>query len=217
MPFVVERILRPTPNLRPLLGDFKYNAKPFDYRTIMDISGLAKRVASRDRLSESVPAWTRTIRRWVTQDKGLEPDTCRRFLDALGFDWVVGLGRCGFQQHAISMLHASYTHGGRDRVISQARATFPGSDFERGRKSDHEADSFTIDADQVAGKIEPNNPRSAFQVDVPYLNRLHKHAISCWGEEDNGRIVPTRCCPPTRPSSVSRTLLRVAATRRCAY
>ena len=185
LPFLVEHVLRTSPTLQPLtLNDFDTAAlESFNYRGVVKVTALAHQIAKRDRGGESEANWVRMIRRWINENRAPEPETIRRVLDSLGFDWLIGLGRSGYKQHAIAMLHVlNCRMGGQSRVVAQARAIFTGSDYERNNVGDRSLWAFKATA-------APSERKS----DVPHLRRLHRAAEECWG---SGRTIPTRCTPP---------------------
>lgn len=130
LPFLVERVLRYRAPSLISVRKYPTKAAPFDYRGVVKVTGLARRIAINDRGGEGASSWTRTIRRWINDGHAPAPETVRRALDALGFDWVIGLGRSGYQQQAIAMLHSLWARGGRSRVAAQARAIFTGSNYQ---------------------------------------------------------------------------------------
>jgi hypothetical protein len=180
MTFLVDRVLRLTPGLDVFVGRLN-ESNPFDYRDVVDVSSLAKRIAEGDSAGESVATWTRAIRRWVSESAAPEPDSIRRTLDALRFDWVVGLGRCGYALHAIAMLHVQWTRGSRTAVAMQARSIFTGSEYRR----------------NVAGNDAIRDlALEVFRPNAQHLDRLHAAAASCWGDRNGDLRVPTRCVLP---------------------
>ena len=177
MPLLVESVLRPMPTLRRYVGERTSETDFFDYSKTVDVPALAEHISERDAAGESASTWTRAIRRWVSEGGAPEPDTVRRTLEALGFDWVIGLGRCGYAQHALAMLHALWARGSRSRVAAQARAIFTGSDYDRNEVRNKATRVFTRTSPQ-------------------HLARLQAAAISCWGIQQDGMRVPTRCVLP---------------------
>lgn len=174
---LVERVLRPTPTLQAFVAERSRKTDFFDYGKAVDVQALAKHISERDRAGESASTWTRAIRRWLSEGGAPEPDYIRRTLEVLGFDWVIGLGRCGYAQHALAMLHVLWSRGSRSRVAAQARAIFTGSDYERGEVGNRAARAFT-------------------RISAKHLERLHDAAIACWGNRKSDLRVPTRCVLP---------------------
>jgi hypothetical protein len=163
------------------LSDFDAAAWAFDYRGVVNVPALADRIAEKDREGENRAAWAKTIGRWITEKRAPEPETIRRVLGSLGFDWLIGLGLSGYKQHAIAMLHVLYSRmGSRSRVAAQARAIFTGSDYERNEVGRRSRRAFVVTAERAQGAADP-----------PHLKRLDDAAM-CWRD---GRL-PTRCVAP---------------------
>jgi len=179
IPFLVERVLRPDRRFRRLRGQSSETQEPFDYRGLVNVSALAERVSAHDVDGESVSTWTRAIRRWVSEDAAPSPNYVRRSLASLRRDWVIGMGRAGYQQHALAMLHALWTRGNRERVAVQAMAIFDRSD-----RQDVLADPCVLRA--TASDLE----------------RLENAAIACGWVDDGAVSIPARCTlPPDFPAS----------------
>jgi hypothetical protein len=192
LPFLFERVVRYT---RPALvspPDSSSKGRPFDYRGRAKVSEIARLIAERDRESESATNWTRMIRRWINEGHAPAPETVRRVLEALGFDWAIGLGASGYRQHAIAMLHSLWAKGSRSRVAAQARATFPGSDYQRNEISRRSLAVFTSMASR-SGWPESDAVASDIGTDTAHLKRLNAAAEHSWGVRS---IVPMRCTPP---------------------
>lgn len=174
MKFLVERVLRRDPRLRLLL-DEDYEGEPFDYSAQVIVSALADRVAPDDLQGESVPTWTRAIRRWVSEDAAPTPNMIRRVLVALGFDWLVGMGRAGYYQHALVMLHTLWATGNRTRLAAQAKAIFD--------RTDEQGD--TLD------------DRAFLHATATEVQRLEDAAFACgWRDKQGDVAIPTRCTLP---------------------
>lgn len=182
LPLLVEGVLRQTPRLRALtLSDFDAAAWGFDYRGVVNVPALADRIAEKDREGENRAAWAKTIGRWINDKRAPEPETIRRVLSSLGFDWLIGLGLSGYQQHAIAMLYVlHYRMGNRSRVAAQARAIFTGSDYEQNKVGWRSRRAFVVTAERAQNAADP-----------PHLKRLAEAAM-CWRD---GRL-PTRCVAP---------------------
>lgn len=172
MTFFVERVLWGSTELRPLLRDAP-RERSFDYRDLIDVSALAERVAPGDIQGELVSTWTRAIRRWVSEDAAPSPNTIRRVLAALGFDWLIGLGRAGYQQHALAMLHALWARGNRKRVAVQATAIFDRSDRQ------------DILVEQRLLRATESD-----------LERLENAALACGWRDNVAVSIPVRCTFP---------------------
>lgn len=202
VPFLMEVVVRSAaPDVVPP-RDPRTALKPFDYRGIVRISALAERIARKDRGGESEAAWTRTIGRWINEGSAPEPETVRRVLDSLGFDWVVGLGRSGYKQHAIAMLHLLWADGARSRVSAQAMAIFAGSDYDRRGFSDRSMRVFRNASARETEFSDRAQRIGDLKTNSAHLERLHSVAESCWGM---GEAIPTRCTPP-RGLETSRPL-----------
>ena len=183
MKFLAERILRRDAALRKFLADDS-EREPFDYRDLIDVSGLAERISANEVEGESALTWTRAIRRWVSEDVAPSPNTIRRVLRALGFDWLVGMGRSGYQQHALVMLHALWARGSRKRVAAQAKAI-----FNRSYQQDDVLDD-----------------RAFLRATETLLQQLEDAAFACgWHDKRNAVTIPTRCTLP-RDFPASREL-----------
>jgi hypothetical protein len=194
MPFLVERVLRRDAALRPLVRDAP-RRRPFNYCNLIDVPALADRVAANDVDGESVPTWTRAIRRWVSEGAAPSPNMIRRVLGSLGFDWLVGMGRSGYRQHATVMLYALWMRGNRKRVAMQAKAIFDLSDEPRDILDDH-AFLYITEAES---------------------QRIEAAALTCgWRAEGGAVSIPTRChWPdhfPTSTDLYSAWMLLEAAT-----
>lgn len=183
MPFFAERVLRRNENLRPFLRDAPRRRRPFNYRKLIDVPPLAKIIAANDIDGALVSAWTRTIRRWISGDTTPTPNLIRRALGSLGVDWLIGIGRSGYYQHALVMLHVLSTRGNRSPVAVQAKAIFD--------RSDDQGDVL--------------DDREALRATESELQRLDDAASAC-GWRDGGAVsIPTRCTLP-RDFSASREL-----------
>jgi hypothetical protein len=172
MPFLAERVLRPDRRLRRLLGQ-PTDADPFDYRDLVNVSALAEQVAAHDVDGESVSNWTRAIRRWVSEDAAPSPNYVRRTLAALGFDWLIGMGRAGYRAHALALLHALWAKGNRKRVSVQAMAIFDRSDQQ----------------DILVG-------HRLLRATASDLERLENAAFACSWIENGAVSIPARCTLP---------------------
>ena len=192
MPFLVERILRPAPVLRQFVKDSIDGAiadpidgaiaNPFDYRDVIRVRNLAEWLSAKDARGDSVSTWTRAIRRWVSEEAAPEPDYIRRTLSTLGFDWLTGLGRSGYGQHALVLLHALWKQGSRSRVAMQASAAFPGS-------------AYRPDSDRALWTV--------IRAGSNDLARLDNAARASRWEDALGEVrLPVRCAhPPDFPAS----------------
>lgn len=194
MPFLVERVLRRDDALRPLVRDAP-RRRPFNYRNLIDVPTLAERVAANDIGGESVPTWTRAIRRWVSEGGAPSPNMVRRVIASLGFDWLIAMGRSGYKQHATVMLYALWMRGNRKRVAMQAKAVFDLSDELPDILDDHPFLYIT---------------EAEFQ-------RIEAAALTCgWRAEGGAVSIPTRChWPkhfPTSTDLYSAWMLLEAAT-----
>jgi hypothetical protein len=186
---LVEHVLRPTVLLRKrvLLGPTSapkhssvgLSVPDFSYREVINVSALAELIALNDPLGG---AWVKTINRWLAEEQpphAPEPETIRRALTALGYDWVVGLGLSGYKQHAIAMLHALCRDGAYLPAL-QARAI-----FKRGR---YIQDAITWHS---VTSIGPRRRRHS----LPEESRLDDAAKRCWIHSD-GRGIPTKATMP---------------------
>ena len=192
LPFLVERVLRYSAPSLISVRKYPTKAAPFDYRGVVKVSGLARRIAINDRGGEGASSWTRTIRRWINDRHAPAPETVRRALDALNFDWVIGLGRSGYQQQAIAMLHSLWARGSRSRVAAQARAIFTGSNYQRSVVGDRSIWAFS----STAGRFSSDDAKEALgklTTESAHARRLREAAEHCWGAKG---AVPMRCTPP---------------------
>ena len=174
LPFLIELVLRPNPSFQPFL---KRSSEPdeafFDYRGRVNVSKLARRISANDIDSDNAAHWERTINRWIYESVAPGPNYIRRTLQSLRCDWVIGLGRSGYQQHAIAMLHALWSLGSRESVTAQARVIF--------------SDSHTMLRD----------PRAPLRVSRLRLEQFDASAISCgWRDKKRGLLIPTKCTLP---------------------
>jgi len=188
LPALVEHVLRPTVRLRkrvllgptsaPKRSSADFSAPNFSYRGMINARALAELIALNDPLGG---AWVKTINRWLAEERphAPEPETIRRALTALGFDWVVGLGLSGYKQHAIAMLHA-LCHDGADLPARQARAI-----FKRGRYIQDAIAWHSVTS------IRPRRGRHS----LPEESRLDEAAKRCWVDSD-GRGIPTKATMP---------------------
>lgn len=185
---LVEHVLHPTVRLRKrvLLGrtlaakhsSVGLSVPDCSYREVVNVSALAELIALNDPLGG---AWVKTINRWLAEERSHapEPETIRRALTALGFDWVVGLGLSGYKQHAIAMLHALCRRGASLPAL-QARAIFKRGHYIQDAIAWHSVTS-----------IGPRRRRHS----LPEESRLDEAAKRCWADSD-GRGIPTKANMP---------------------
>jgi hypothetical protein len=183
LPSLVEHVLGPTPRLRkgvlrklpsPLkLGRVRTSAQ---YLEEINVSALAELIERND--IGAGGDWVKTINAWLAR-RAPEPESIRRTLTALGFDWVVGLGLSGYKQHAIAMLHSLYCNDECELATLQARMIFQeGPCVKR-----------TIEWDSLASRrVKRYRP-----ADSPENSRLEKAAKRSW---PNSGILPI----PTKPA-----------------
>lgn len=190
MPTLVERVLLADPRLRkrvllrsasvPKHGIVSPRIPDFPYRDVIKVSALAELIALND--PDFTGTWVKTITRWLAKERprAPQPQTIRRALTALGFDWVVGLGLSGYKQHAIAMLHALYRNGTYPLPAIQANAIFHGPAYIQDAIVWRSARSFRTRKRHV----------------LPEESRLDEAARRCWlGSDVYG--IPTK--PPMPP------------------
>lgn len=89
---------------------------------------IFKNDTEKDADRDNARSWERKIRRWVSQEHAPEPAQVRRMFRALKTNWLVALGRSGYKQHAICMLHSLYMTSSCVQATQCAHAIFDGID-----------------------------------------------------------------------------------------
>lgn len=150
------------------------------YRDLVNVDGLAHLIEADDPIRGE--RWGRKIEQWLAVDhpRAPEPQTIRRVLTALGFDWVVGLGLSGYHQHAIAMLHVLYDQCAGNLPAIQARAIFQSS------ASASDPALWRSSPTRVTGRLHELSPEE---------KRLDKAAHRCWRDSDVDGL-PTRASIP---------------------
>ncbi len=127
-----------------------------DYRGCLAVPRIAEIV---DRTSKRTAE--RSIHRWLDRTRVPEPDQVRTTLSALRVNWIAGLARAGYQQHAIYLLHGLWKNGAQSLALSTARLAFFDSHL---ATSDDSSEAWVLSAKD--------------------LDRLELAAQSCWPTTD---------------------------------
>jgi len=123
-PLTLLSVLCARPETRGLADLGRRPPVGMDLRGTIDYAEVGRLIAQGDEEFDNARHWERNLRRWFAEERAAEPDQVRRVLAALDANWVVGLGRVGYQQHALCLLHGLWIVGARSLAGLSARAVF---------------------------------------------------------------------------------------------
>lgn len=155
-----------------------------NYRGCLDVSVLASFIATNDPASGDAITWQRNLNRWINRERKPSPDLIRRCSQAIGYDWLIALGRSGYRQHALCLLWGLFCVGRRTELESYALALFPHNDSDT---------------------IQSKNAKYALtEISLPHdaerFVHLKKASKACWKTVED-QILPESPTPP--PSMAS--------------
>ncbi len=122
---------------------------------------LARREVQLDQGYEHARHWERNARRWFARECAPQPEQIRRVLRALDTNWLVGLGRSGYVQHALCLVHVLSDNGALDLAARTTRLIF--GEESSGYYDLVAADSKRLDQALQAWRREGIIPTSASQ------------------------------------------------------
>ncbi len=125
------------------------------------------------RTGASARQWARNLNRWLAGDRVPTPSMVRFTLEALEYNWLVGLGESGYKQHAICLIHALWAVGRRKQATTAARMIF---------------------ASTLEESLEYKPGLTRAKTGAPPLDRLENVARAIWPGDDGE--IPTRARAP---------------------
>lgn len=94
-----------------------------DFRKSIAVPQVAALISS---AKEERRVWERSLHRWLQGTRAPEPDLIQELFTALNLNCIIGLGRAGYQQHAIFLLHGLWANGAKTLAARSARGIFSG-------------------------------------------------------------------------------------------
>ena len=167
-----------------------------DWKGLIDIPALAKYIVRHGRDGENERSWQRCLNRWFNESAHATPEMVRRTLLALQSDWVLGLGRVGYERHAIAMIFELWKQGHYTQnagAALYAYAIFCPSEWssnDHGQRADAALLKYAL-----CDETDDGRPSIAFK-------RLEAAAHSIW----DAKALPTVCSQPPGLGTEDRLL-----------